>query len=250
MRVMMKNKGDVPALIRQLEVLNDDLQFRPRQAKQTEKALQFLYDDLCAAYLDASPEQRADICIGLEFRPKLIDQLLVYYLNIADQALKTARKKRQEQTAAQLIRQGAAANALIGHRVPEEQIELPNDQVLEAASAINFDLAACAESLNVSYKVYVQRAIQYHRGKDRIRALKALGIALQEHPPLETNDRVLALASILTGETELSAVLTLSDRYVLYKFVQELERAQVVKQTNSELKSRSTIEVIRSWFIE
>lgn len=246
----MKNHSDIPALIGQLEVLYDDLQYRPKQAKQTEKALQFLYDDLCAAYLDASPEQRADICIALEFRQKLIDQLLNYYKNIADQALKSTRKKRQEQTAAQLIRQGAAANALIGRRVPEEEIEQPNDQILEAATAVNFDLAACAESLNVSYKTYVQRAIQYHRGKDRIRALKALGIALQEHPPLETNDRVLALASILTGETELSAVLTLSDRYVLYKFVQELERAQVVKQANSELRSRSTIEVIRSWFTE
>lgn len=246
----MKNKGDVPALIRQLEVLNDDLQYRPKQARQTEKALQFLFDDLCAAYIDATPEQRADIAIALEFREKLIGQLLVYYRSIAEQAHKATRKKRQESTAVQLIRQGAAANTLIGRRVPIEQLEQPNDQILEAASTAGFDLAAFVEALNVSYKIYVQRAIQYHRGKDRIRALKALGIALQEHPPLETNDRVLALASILTGETELSAVLTLSDRYVLYKFVQELEQAQAMKQANSELRSRSTIEVIRSWFTD
>lgn len=243
----MKNKGDVPALIRQLEMLSEDLQFRPRQAKQTEKALQFLYDELCAAYLDATPEQRADICIALEFRPKLIDQLLLYYRSIAEQALKAARKKRQEENTAQLIRQAAVASAIIGRRLPEEELEQANEQMLEAAAA-DFDLREFAETLTVSYKVYVQRAIQYHRGKDRIRALKALGIALQEHPPLETNDRVLALASILTGETELSAVLTLSDRYVLYKFLQDLERAHAIKQANSELKSRSTIEVIRSWF--
>jgi hypothetical protein len=248
MLVTMKNKGDVPGLIHQLELLSDDLQYRPRQAKQTEKALQFLYDDLCAAFQDATPEQRADIGIALEFRQKLIDQLLIYYRSIAEQALKAARKKRQEATAAQLIQQGAVANTLIGRRVPEDQLEQPNDQILQAATMIGFDLSAYIAELSVSYKVYVQRAIQYHRGKDRIRALKALGIALQEHPPLENNDRVLALASILTGETELSAVLTLSDRYVLYKFVQELERAQAVKQANTELKSRSTIEVIRSWF--
>jgi hypothetical protein len=244
----MKNKGDVPALVRQLEMLSEDLQLRPRQAKQTEKALQFLYDDLCAAYIDATPEERADICIALEFRPKLIDQLLLYYRSITDQAVKAARKKRQNQTTFQLIRQGAVADALIGRRVAEDELEQAHEQLLEAAATVDINLREFAETLTVSYKVYVQRAIQYHRGKDRIRALKALGIALQEHPPLETNDRVLALASILTGETELSAVLTLSDRYVLYKFVQDLERAHAIKQANSELKSRSTIEVIRSWF--
>jgi nitrogen regulatory protein PII-like uncharacterized protein len=248
MLVTMKNKGDVPALVRQLEMLNDDLLHRPRQAKQTEKALQFLFDDLCAAYQDATPEQRADISIALEFREKLIGHLLTYYRSITEQALKAARKKRNEPTTLQLIRQSAVANILIGRRVPEEQMEKTNDQVLDAAAAAGFDLGAFVEEMTVSYKVFVQRAIQYHRGKDRIRALKALGIALQEHPPLENNDRVLALASILTGETAMSAVLTLSDRYVLYKFVQELEEAHTLKQTNNELKSRSTIEVIRSWF--
>lgn len=244
----MKNKGDIPALIHQLEMLNDDLQYRPRQARQSEKTLQFLYDDLCAAYIDATHEERADICIALEFRQKLIDQLLVYYRSVAAQAQKATFKKRQDQTAVQLIRHSAVADTIIGRRVLEEELEQPHQQVLEAAAALDFDLRAFAETLTVPYKIYVQRAIQYHRGKDRIRALKALGIALQENPALETNDRVLALASILTGETELSAVLTLSDRYVLYKFVQELERAQATKQANSELKTRSTIEVIRSWF--
>ena len=250
MLMKMKNNGDVPALIRQLEMSSDDLLHRPRQAKQTEKALQFLFDDLCAAYPDATLEQRADISIALEFREKLVGHLLTYYRSITEQALKAARKKRSEPSTIQLISQSAVANILIGRRVPEEQIEQTNDQILEAAAAARFDLGAFVEEMTVSYKVYVQRAIQYHRGKDRIRALKALGIALQDHPPLENNDRVLALASILTGETAMSAVLTLSDRYVLYKFVQELELAHALKQTNSELKSRSTIEVIRSWFTD
>ncbi|MAS34667.1 MAG: hypothetical protein CL610_11715 [Anaerolineaceae bacterium] len=244
----MTNKNNIPALIRQLEIIYQDFQSRSRQAKQIEKELQFLYDDLCESYLTATSEQRADVCIALEFRERLINQLLVYYRHIANQTEKSVAKKRQESAVRQLVQQGVAARALIGRRVPEEDLEVATRQIAEAAEAIHFDHETLAEDLDVSYKYFVQRAIQYHKGKDRIRALKALGMALQQHPTLERNDHVLALASTLTGETELSAVLTLSDRYVLYKFVQELEEAEARSHAAAAPPQRSTLATIRSWF--
>jgi hypothetical protein len=94
----------------------------------------------------------------------------------------------------------------------------------------------------------VQRAIQFQKGRERIRALKALSIALAINPRLENNDRVAALASVLTGETEMSGLLTISDPYVLKKFIQQLERTELDRQTPPPPKS--TLQVIRSWFTQ
>ena len=60
---------------------------------------------------------------------------------------------------------------------------------------------------------------------------------------------MVMLASALTGETEVSAIITMSDGYVLRKFVEELEyvqrRDRIVAE---EMRPRSTLETIRSWF--
>lgn len=244
----MKNNNDLPNLIRQLETLNRDLQDRPRQAKQMEKDLQYLYDDLCAAYLNAKPEQRADVHIALDIRGRLLEPLLAYFKTVSSQALKTAHRKKQEHAAHQLIQQAAAANVLIGQRFPEEELAAATQQLHEAAAATHFDLREFADSLEVSYKFFMQRALQYHRGHDRIRALKALGLALQANPDLDRDDRVQALAATLTGESEMSAMITVSDNYLLRKFVQELEEAELLRRAKSEPKPRSTMEIIRSWF--
>jgi uncharacterized protein YbjQ (UPF0145 family) len=246
----MKTPTDIPTLIQQIEARNDDLRLftRPGQLKQVEKSVAFLCDDLCAAYLDASPEQRADICIAVEFRGPFLREMAKYYHQTAVQAARTAAKKNKEQAARDLIRQAAAANAIIGTRLPEYDLEESNRIIMETAAAVGFDLHPLAHDLEVPYKVFLQRALQYHKGKDRIRALKALGNALYLHPSLENNDRVLALAAVLTGKTEVSAMLTLSDRYILNKFVQEIEEAEIERRSRLEPKPRSTLDTIRSWF--
>ncbi len=244
----MKTNGDIPTLLRRLETLNADLRDRPRQTKQTEKELLFVYDDLTAAYLDASPEQRVDSCVALEFRAGLVNCLLTYYKNMVAQVSKGARKKRQDQTFRQSVQQAAATRALIGRKIPIEDIEELDLQFQEAADAAGVDVSEMVDSMEPSYKFFVQRALQYYKAKDRIRALKALGIAMQKNPALENNDRVLALAATLTGETEFSAIVTMSDAYVLRKFVEELERAQLAERVQMEPQSRSTLDVIRSWF--
>ena len=204
---------------------------------------------MCAAYWTATPEQRVDAQVALEFRTPLALQLLNYYKQIVSQLSKAAAKKRQDQNTRQLIRQGMAARVLMGRKVPEAQLDGPNGLFDQAAGTLGANLEEMAESLAVLPKYFVQRALQYHKGNDRIRALKALGMALQENPTLEKNDRVVMLASALTGETEVSAIITMSDGYVLRKFVEELEyvqrRDRIVAE---EMRPRSTLETIRSWF--
>jgi hypothetical protein len=245
---MMKTVSDLPTLVRQLETLNRDLQDRPRQARQIEKELQGVYDDVCGAYLNATPDQRADVMIALEFRGPLVEPLLAYYRNLVAQAARTAAKKRQVELTRQHIHQAAAARVLIGRKVLEEQVEAPNAELARAAASAGADLDDLLEELKVPYKQFMQRALQYHRGRDRIRALKALGLALQTNPALERDDRVLALAATLTGETELSAMITMTDAYLLRKFVQQLEDAETRRRLQTEPRPRTTLDIIRSWF--
>ena len=247
--VTMKTNGEIPSLLRQLENLNTDLYERPRQIKQIQKDLQFLYDDLCAAFWTATPEQRVDVHVALEFRTPLALQLVIYYKQITAQAQKSAAKKRQAQNTKQLIRQAMAARALLEHKVPEAQLENIHAQIARSAASLQLDLDQLHEELDILPKYFIQRAMQYQKAGDRIRALKALGIALQENPSLEKNDRVVTMAAELTSESEVSAIITLSDGYVLRKFVEELEfverRDRIIAE---ESKPRSTLETIRSWF--
>ncbi|MBZ0301283.1 MAG: hypothetical protein K8J31_16170 [Anaerolineae bacterium] len=244
----MNENQQLASLARRLETLNQDIQARPRQIRQFEKDLHLVYDDLCAAYLNAGPEQRIDVLLALEFRDRLLDPLVAYYKYIAAQAAKAAQKKRQDQTTAQLTRQAVTASLLIGRSISEEEIAEANQQVLQAAAVAKIDLEALRQRLEIPYRYFVQRALQYHRGRDRIRALKALGIAIQVNPALEKDDRVQALAATLTNETELSAMITTSDHYLLKKFVENLEEEDRIQRSRMQPKSRTTLDVIRSWF--
>jgi hypothetical protein len=72
-------------------------------------------------------------------------------------------------------------------------------------------------------------------------------MALKHNPRLEDDVKVRQMAAGLTGETEVSAVLTLSDGFVVQKFIQQIERARKARD-EADGKSRSTVEIIRSWF--
>lgn len=243
----MKNTTDVPALVRQMEDLQDQLR-GPKAHKVKQKDMHFLFDDVCAAYLIATPEQRVDINVALEYRDQLLAYFVEYFNNLAEQAAKAAKRKRQRQAAHELIERGIAANAVIGRKVIENEIDDANDQIIEAAEATQFDALALAKQLDVHCKYYFQRALQFYKANDRIRALKALGIALKVNPKLEENDRVIALAAQLTGETEQSAIITMSEGYVLKKLVQHLEARERDRLAAEKPKPRSALGSIRSLF--
>ena len=246
----MSTNGDLPALTRQLENYQQDLQklIKPRQIKQIERDVQFLVDDVCSAYAKARPEQRVDLNVTLEFRVRLLAQFVIYTQNIAKQAQKLSGKKRQESQARQLVRQGLTAVTIIKNKVIENEMDEAEDILESMALELGIDTHALKSELDVPYRFYVQRAIQFQKGRERVRALKALNIALAINPRLENNDRVAALASVLTGETELSGLLTITDPYVLKKFIQQLERAELDRQAPAPPKS--TLQVIRSWFTQ
>lgn len=235
-------------LIRQLEALHTDLQtqIKRRAIQQTEKELLFLCDDICAAYITGSEENRVDLQVAFDGRDALVNQLVTYFGNTATQALKAAQRKKQTD-AVQHIRQGAAANSIIGTRAPESDLETTDNQLLEAAKMVRYDVARFALALQVPYKAYAQRAMQYNKGGDRIRALKALGLALQDNPKLSENTRINALAVTLTNTSQHQAILTLSDAYLRKKFVLSLEHEAEMKRLAEERpQSRSPLERLRS----
>ena len=248
----MNDVNSIPNLIQQLESIYQEVQSisKPAQAKRIEKNLQGLYDDLCAAYLEARPEHRVDIAVSLVYRDPLLAQLVVYFRSVAKQAAASASKKRQEASTRQLVRQAVAAYAMLDRKVIVTNIEETYRMVQTTGMELGMDTYSLALKLDVPYRYYVQRAIQYQKGRERVRAMKALSIALKLNPKLDENERVLALASMLTGETEQSAILTLSDGYVLQKFIQQIEHAHQQLQASTSSKSRSTLEIIRSWFNE
>jgi tetratricopeptide (TPR) repeat protein len=244
----MKNITDVPALIRQIEDLQNQLRDEGKARKVKQKDIHFLFDDVCAAYLIATPEQRVDISVALEYRDTLLEYFLSYFNNLAEQAAKAAKRKRQRNTAHELIQRGIAADALIGRKVIETEMEGGNDKIIHAAEAVDFNVLEQAQQLDVHCKYYFRRALQYQKGNDRIRALKALGIALKLNPKLEENERVVALATQLTGETGPSAIITMSEGYVLKKLVHHLEARDRDRLAASKPKPRSAFGSIRSMF--
>lgn len=241
-------RHNIPTLIRRLEDLNRQLKAttKSRQIKQAEKEVQSIYDELCAVYPTATFEERVDISIALEYRDMLLEIFVDYFRNIADQAFKAAQRKRKQ--ALELIEHAVAADAIIGRKVVEGDLESANDRLIEAAENMQVDILELAREMEVPYKYYVQRAIQYNKGHDRVRALKALGIALKLHPSLENNDRVIALAVTLTGETAQSAMITVGEGYVLKKLVHQLEEEQLRRQYLERPKPRTTLDTIRSLF--
>ncbi len=246
----MSISGDLPALNRQLENYQQELQhlIKPRQIKQIEKDLQFLYDEICSVYPKARPDHRVDLSVTLEFRNRLLAQFIVYAQNTTKQAQKLTGKKRQAAQARQLVRQGLTALTIIRNKVIASDIEDIENDLQSLTLELDVDSYNFTSELEIPYRFYVQRAIQYQKGRERVRALKALSLALALNPKLENNDRVAALASVLTGESELSGLLTIADPYVLKKFIQNLERAELDRQAPPEPKS--TMEVIRSWFTQ
>ena len=241
-------RQNIPTLIRRLEDLNRQLRnaMKPRQIKQAEKELQFVFDELCEAYPIATLEERVDISIALEYRDMLLEVFVEYFRDVTDQAVKAAQRKRKQ--AVELIQHAVAANTIIGRKVIESDLEEANENLIQAAEKMNFDALELARELDVPYKYYVQRAIQYNKGHDRIRALKALGIGLKLHPKLADNDRVIALAVTLTGETAQSAMITISEGYVLKKLIYQLEDEQLRRQYLEQPKPRTTLDTIRSLF--
>ena len=245
----MRHDGTIPSQIQVLENLNQQLNSgaKPRAIQQTEKELLFLFDDICASYLNATFEERVDVNIAFEFRGRLLAVMTTYFNNIAQQAFKASQNRRQQKTTIDLLQQGIAANMLVGPRVPESDIEEADKMMIQAATQIGFDMLELAKKLDIPAKHYVQRALQYHKGKQRAKALKSLSLALKANPQLENNDRVIALATTLTGETPISAMVTVSEGYVLRRFVEEIEKRADDQRLDTDMRPRSTLDVIRSW---
>lgn len=240
---------NVTALLQTLEQIYADTEASPKfqRTHQIENRLQNLYDDLCAVFLDAPPDSRADIQIAFQFRPILNEVMGAYLDTIAQQAAKASQNKRQKVNATSPTQRGIAAFVIVSARLPEHDIRQAQQELLSAAHELNIDFEATIEECAVPAKYYVQRALQYHRGKQRVKALKALYLGLKASPTLEKDDRVIALATTLTGESPMSAMITMADGYVLEKFIEELDVPTKTSTLERVPRPRSTFDIIRSW---
>lgn len=245
----MANRSTITELRQDLDATYEQLSSisKPRQIQQIEKNLQAQFGEICAAYLESSPEKRIDIATSLVYRDRLLAQLIIYYRNITKQGAEMSERKRQEAQAKQLMRLSVAAFALLERKVIISTIETTEHLMHQTCAAIGLDSIALLESLEYSYRDCVLRAGYYQKNRDRVRAIKALSMALKLNPKLEDDHRVQQMAASLTGETEMSAVITLSDGFVVQKFIQQIEHARRMREDASD-KSRSTMEIIRSWF--
>ncbi|MBZ0296530.1 MAG: hypothetical protein K8L99_28475 [Anaerolineae bacterium] len=239
----------VTALLQQLEQIYADIESSSKlhPSPHSKSVLQNLYDDLCDALLGAPPDSRADILIAFQFRPTLIEVMGDYFQNIAQQAAKAVHSKRQRSNAINLTQRTIAAFSIVNARLPERDLTQGQQDLFDASTELNLDIDAILQAITVPAKYYVQRAIQYHRGKQPVKALKALYLGLKASPSLEKNDRVIALATTLTGESPMSAMITLSDGYVLEKFIEGITGQASISTLEQPPRPRSTLEIIRSW---
>jgi hypothetical protein len=246
----MTMENNLSTLTRQLENLYDELrtQTNTRQLKNLDKMLLSLYDDICAAYLQAALEHRVDLRVAIESRDHFAHQLAEYLRTTANAAARIADKKRRIAEAQQLVQQGIAAQTIVERKVAPEQIEGAINSLQSSALLVGVDALGLAQELDIPAQAFVRRALQHRKGHSRIRALKALSLALQSNPKLEDDDRIAALAADLTGQSPYSALVTVGDGYVLKKLIENLEREQQAQQP--DYRPRSTLDVIRSWFTQ
>lgn len=233
-------------LVQKLEQSSADLEFASSGKRSAiEREVLHLLNDICDELLQAGPESRADLHIAFQFEEGLIEILGKYVTAITQQASRAAASRPGQRHTYELVQRAAAAHSLAQYRLAEEMMVREGLALKTAARAARVDLNALFTNLNVPAKSYVQRAIQYYRGKQPIKALKGLNLALRIAPQLEKNERVIALATTLTAETPISAMITISDGYVLRKHIEELKRQR--RAQSAEITKRSTLEILRSW---
>lgn len=214
--------AEIEAYLKRLDQLYATVGSRRNKIPQQRLDKEFnpVFERLCAAYGDASTEQRVDTYICFEARDNLLNALTVYAGNTADKARNLALTSKWDK-AIPILKRAVVADSIVDGRGSDELISRSQQLLLNAVEDIEFNLARYAAQLDLKAKDFANRALQLHKEAQNLNAAKALGLALQMDTVNESDPRLVELAKTLTGKPAHAALATLREPFQREKFVSE-----------------------------
>jgi tetratricopeptide (TPR) repeat protein len=155
----------------------------PAKKKVPEKEWLNLFHEVCSTFRSASPEERVDIQIVFEDRHTLLNLFTQYLARMAQNAAQTVSQGNERKTI-QLLEEAILADAIIDGRVNMADIQRAQNQLVETADKIHFDINRFLQPLATSANTYVARAYQLQKANQRKQAMQVLGRAIQLNPAL------------------------------------------------------------------
>jgi hypothetical protein len=217
---------------------------RTSKKKLGDKDWQPLYKRVCAAFREATPEQRVDIQIAFENRDPLLP-LFVRYLDRMTQAAGKAMEKDNRKAAAEVLQEALTADAIIDGRTGVDELQRIHRQLETTVREARYDMEGFLHRLQTPVQVYVDRAHRLQKEGNRSQAIRALGRALQLDESLYKNEHIASFASSLTGKSPKGAILTLEDPYLrnllieTFEHPEQFQRETVVAKRVGEQQSSS-----------
>lgn len=215
--------SNVDLVLTQLGALHS--KFRTSKKKPGDKEWQSLYKRVCAAFREATPEQRVDIQIAFESRESLLS-LLVRYLDQMTQAAHKAALKDNRKAAITVLEEALTADAVIDGRTRVDDLQRIHKRLEAAGREAGYDMEGFLRRLETPVQIYVDRANRLYKAGNRSQAIRTLGRALQLDDSLYKREHIAEFASVLIGKSPHSAILTLEDPYLRNLFIESYENPQ------------------------
>ncbi len=222
----------VDGLITQLDLLNEKAK-RTSKRKISEQECRKVYDGICAVFPETSLDERVDIHLAFEDRQPLIDAMLEYMTRLSQEIMRLNRKEKQKD-ALVALRQALIADMIVDGRTNLEDLQKVQNELLNAARELHFDVAPFLQQLETPAAAYLDRAHHYHKQRNQAQAIRSLGRALQVDDKLRENPRIGEFAAVLTGEPAYSAVVLLEDSFLRNSLIQDLERKRKFQQAKTQ----------------
>ncbi len=216
--------SNVDTILTQLSLLHNKVK-TPSKKKLADREWQPLYKQVCAAYRQATPEQRVDLQIAFESRDALM-ALFVKYLSLSAQAALKALQKGKDNMAVEALQEALTADVIIDGRTNLDDLQRIHKQIESAADQLHFNMEAFLRKLETPIRIYIDSAYQLHKQGDRTQAIRVLGRALQLDHSLQKSESIGDFAATLTGESPRTAIMTLEDTYQRNVFIEEYESSR------------------------
>jgi hypothetical protein len=214
--------AEIEVYLKRLDQLYSTVGSRRNRIPQQRLDKEFnpVFERLCAAYGDASAEQRVDTYICFEARDNLLNALTLYAGDTADRARNLAITSKWDK-AIPILKRAVAADSIVDGRGSDELISRSQQLLLNAVEDSDFNLKRYAAQLDLTAKDFANRALQLHKEAQNLNAAKAVGLALQMDTATEPDPRLVELAKTLTGKPAHAALATLREPFQREKFVSE-----------------------------
>ncbi len=219
---------DVDSVITQLGLLQNKI--KASKKRIADKEWQPIYKQVCAAFREATPEQRVDIQIALENREAQLSLFVTYLSKITETALKAARKDNRK-VAIPALEEALTADAIIDGRYNVDTLQRIHKQLEAAVAETHYDMEAFLRKLETPMSTYLDHAYKLHKQGSRSQAIRVLGRAVQLDHSLQKQEHIADFAAVLTGQSPKGALMTLEDAYLRNLFIEELENPSYSRKT-------------------